>query len=331
MTVTDASSPLVSPRVHRVVLAIVTLAGGLGVLASWFFITIAIPLAALAAVAIGAGVGLLLEQRWGRLLAIVVALGVGALALASWRFWPLLYTFYALWVLTRRWGESALTEEEDRGHEGSKEDLDPLEAASWLREMEGEDSRLQARVHGLTWMLWGVVASAIFLTYAYAARTLTVETYGLPPMSFGFLWVPWAVLGLLLTWFLWRSVGFVIPDRALTGRELAVHAGLFLVATAGLAYAAIGAGLLIYPPILALAGVGLVTSGLGVRSALAGDRVEGWFQALVGVVLIAVAVSEPFLLAGPPSYGELSRVALWNTFASAIGLTLVGLVRVLRS
>lgn len=213
----------------------------------------------------------------------------------------------------------------------TNEQLTPVEAAAAIREMERVGDTLQARIHGLTWMFWGLVAPAIFLSYSYAARYEEATGHtGIAPW-FGLLWVPWSALGLLFTILLWRSVGFVHPGRTVRPREFAIHAVLVLVATIGLVLVGFKIGDVFYPPTLVLTGIGLVTAMLGARAAFARGAVEGIVQAVIGVALIAFAVTEAFVLAGPLTLIGLSQAALWNAFASAIGLGGVGLFRILRS
>lgn len=209
--------------------------------------------------------------------------------------------------------------------------LTALEAAQVMRDMDRMDERLQARIHGLTWMVWGLVAPAIFMTYAFAATDIADLPSDAHVPWFGILWLPWAVVGLVLTVLLWRSVGFVLPGKGLTGRELALHAGFFLVGTIGLVILSIVAELPVYPPTIVLTGIGLVTAVLGTRDAFAGNVWEGTVQAAVGALLMGVAVAEGVVLAGPPSFTSLATAAFWNVFASGAALGGIGLLRVLRS
>lgn len=209
--------------------------------------------------------------------------------------------------------------------------LTALEAAQVMRDMDRIDERLQARVHGLTWMVWGLVAPAIFMTYAFAATRVADLPIDAHVPWFGLLWAPWAVLGLVFTALLWRSVGFVLPGKGIAGRELALHAGFFLAATIGLVVLAIVTDLPVYPPTIVLTGIGLVTTVLGTRDAFAGNAREGTFQAAVGALLMGFAVFEAIVLAGPSSVTTLATASFWNVFASAAGLGAIGLFRVLRS
>lgn len=214
------------------------------------------------------------------------------------------------------------------------ENLSPVEAAAAIGEMERVADIVQARIHGLTWMFWGIVAPAIFVTYSYAAsyeaRSLAETAHGVPAW-FGLLWLPWSAVGLAFTVFLWRSVGFVSPGRAIRAREIAIHALLVVSATIGLVIVGFKIGEVLYPPTIVLTGIGLVTAMLGARAAFARGPMDGVVQVVIGLLLIAFAVMEAFILAGPLTLTGLSQAALWNAFASAVGLGGLGLYRILRS
>src|SRR5439155_15344138 len=86
---------------------------------------------------------------------------------------------------------------------------------------------LARRTAGLTWMIWGVVAPAIFVTYSLAG--LVVAQDPAAARLFPILWIPWAGLGLLTTASLWRSVGLVIPVDRTRGARRARAAAILSV------------------------------------------------------------------------------------------------------
>lgn len=129
---TRASNSGIPPATHVRIVAIVSIVGGAAVLIGGLFVGLGLGLGALAgtvwmgpwgwllpgvvgsligliiAVAlliagasIGGGVGLLLEAEWGRVVTLIVAVGVGVFAVATLTFLPLAYALYALWVLTQ--------------------------------------------------------------------------------------------------------------------------------------------------------------------------------------------------------------------------------------
>lgn len=210
-----------------------------------------------------------------------------------------------------------------------REGLTPVQAAAAIREMEGMDEVLKARVHGLTWLFWAVVSPAIFLTYAFAAAVVHPSHEA---RWLGLLWMPWAAVGLTFTLLLWRSIGFVLPGARLGVREVSLHAALFLLATVGLVIASFWTGFDVYPPIVVLLGIGLATSVLGVREAVAArGRSEAIAQTVIGVALMAFAVSEAGVLGSGLSLAGLSQAALWNAGASGVALAGIGILRVMRA
>src|SRR5213594_2592588 len=125
-------------------------------------------------------------------------------------------------------------------HEG--EGLTPQAAVAEIRRIEGLHGALARRASGLTWMIWGIVAPAIFISYA-----LLTILVGFPGDGNGYhalwilfpvLWVPWAALGFVATATLWRSVGLVIPRRSTQMRE-GVFTGAIIVGIIFAGFAAI--------------------------------------------------------------------------------------------
>src|SRR5207244_11074095 len=101
-------------------------------------------------------------------------------------------------------------------HEG--EGLTPQAAVVEIRRIEGLHGALARRASGLTWMIWGIVAPAIFVSYALLGILVGFPSDGdgshALRVLFPVLWAPWAAIGLVATATLWRSVGLVIPRRS---------------------------------------------------------------------------------------------------------------------
>ncbi|HUR60931.1 MAG TPA: hypothetical protein VM286_01020 [Candidatus Thermoplasmatota archaeon] len=76
--------------------------------------------------------------------------------------------------------------------------LSATDAARALRDLESFEEGLSSRVGGLTCMVWGIVSAAIFVTYGLVLATATSGWF------LAVLWVPWVVLGVVLTTALWR-------------------------------------------------------------------------------------------------------------------------------
>lgn len=90
----------------------------------------------------------------------------------------------------------------------SREEL--TEAVQRIDEALDEETSLRTRTEGLTWILWGLVTLSMVLSFDAAAWIHG----GLPPLWGPFLWVPWVVLGAVLTGVLWRSAALSRPELA---------------------------------------------------------------------------------------------------------------------
>src|SRR2546428_798747 len=106
-------------------------------------------------------------------------------------------------------------------HEG--EGLTPQAAVAEIRRIESLHGALARRASGLTWMIWGIVAPAIFISYALLGILV-----GFPGNNNGYhalwvlfpvLWAPWAAIGLVATATLWRSVGLLLGGEILLARQ----------------------------------------------------------------------------------------------------------------
>lgn len=75
--------------------------------------------------------------------------------------------------------------------------LSPQQAVQALADIARHEDRLTSRVGALTGMVWGIVAAAIFTTYAVAAD---LE----PRWLLSFLWAPWTVAGVLVSVSAWK-------------------------------------------------------------------------------------------------------------------------------
>src|SRR5207244_3677164 len=97
-------------------------------------------------------------------------------------------------------------------HEGER--LTAHAAVAEIRRIEGLHGALARRASGLTWMIWGIVAPAIFVSYALLGILVGFPSdgdgYHALRFLFPALWAPWAAIGLVATATLWRSVGLVI-------------------------------------------------------------------------------------------------------------------------
>jgi len=202
-------------------------------------------------------------------------------------------------------------------HEGER--LTPHAAVAEIRRIEGLHGALARRASGLTWMIWGIVAPANFVSYALLA--ILVGTYHSLALLFPLLWIPWAAVGITATATLWRSVGLVIPRRSaqrwegvLTG---AIIVGIVFTGFAAIAVAKVRVAEFAW--VLMAQGIGVVTVGLlGLNC---NDATERRLWILGGILLAAVALVGSLLLGG-----DILLARQWFTLISPLtsGLVLFG-------
>jgi len=104
-------------------------------------------------------------------------------------------------------------------------ELTPLEAARAVAQAERWDRTLARRTEGAIWMVWGIVVSAMFVSYGYAASSHVAD------WVFATLWAPWTAAGILTTIALQRIVRAHAPAPAPV-RERRVLVGVAVVALA---------------------------------------------------------------------------------------------------
>lgn len=180
------------------------------------------------------------------------------------------------------------------------EALTPEGALATIDRAVRVESALRRRTEGLTWMVWGIVTGATFLSYD-AAGDWFGDDGGWPAWA-GFLWVGWLAVGAVFTFALWRTaavaepmptrrpggavaavawvaagfVGFALVFWAFPGR---LSDGMTFLVGIGLAWALLGAVNLhnATPTGRAVcAGIGLVVSALGVVASIAMGPAPGW-------------------------------------------------------
>ncbi len=198
-------------------------------------------------------------------------------------------------------------------HEG--ESLTPQAAVAEIRRIERLHGALARRASALTWMIWGLVAPAIFVSYNLLAFVVA-ETHAAAAL-FPLLWMPWAALGIVATATLWRSVGLVIPIRTARLRE-GIVTGAMIV---GLIFAGFAAIAVTHAPIVATAWVllalGLALTTVGLLGINSNDATERRLWIVEGILLVATALAGSLLLVGnAPAASQL--FALVSPLASAL-------------
>jgi len=196
--------------------------------------------------------------------------------------------------------------------------MSALEAARAIRETEGIDQVLKRRTSGVMWMLWGLLAPAIFMTFGFATNAAGTHARWL-----ALLWMPWAALGILLTAMLWRSVRLVMPSATQRPRrEIAWHIVIFLFVVVGGAWSVLLLHLPVRPPAVALAGLGVVSMVFGLTGILTVDALERRVRFVTGALLVvcgvgAIALSLPlnavFVLGAASTCAMFFGSGLWQT------------------
>src|SRR3989442_1734001 len=168
--------------------------------------------------------------------------------------------------------------------------------------IEGLHGALARRASGLTWMIWGIVAPAIFISYALLGILVGFpgngNGYHALSVLFPVLWAPWAAIGLVATATLWRSVGLVIPRRSAQMRE-GLLTGAIIV---GIIFAGFAAIAVTKVPVVEFAwvlmaqGIGVVTVGL--MGFNCNDATERRLRILRGILFVAAALAGSLLLRG---------------------------------
>lgn len=204
-------------------------------------------------------------------------------------------------------------------------DLDAREAAETIDGLQSVDDALARRTAGVTWMIWGLVAPAIFVTYAAFGSALRGTS--LSALQ-GLLWAPWALLGSVATWAAWETAGTARPElQGGTGR-LVGGVLLFLVAifvALGLGSAA-GVAPGVGEDLVVLAGLGGGALVAGVVGFPAPEREARRLYLASGAFMVLVAGVGMFALAGLPRGTAAVAGAGLASVTSALALFLPGLV-----
>jgi hypothetical protein len=87
------------------------------------------------------------------------------------------------------------------------------QALSALRDLEGFEEGLTARVGALTGMVWGVVSAGIFVSYGLATQGDIHNWLML------FLWLPWAAAGTAITSAVWKLHAVTLRGPKAKGRS----------------------------------------------------------------------------------------------------------------
>lgn len=158
--------------------------------------------------------------------------------------------------------------------------MTPQAAARVLADAAGFERSLARRTHGLTFMVWGIASSGMFVSYGFAAVMDAVW------WVFAFLWMPWVFLGVITTSALWRSAALARPDVGIKWADRREWTRVLLV---GLGVSAVF--FLAQPdgPVLPLALLGATYCVFGAFNVFRAHAVERRDTILAGVLMLAVA------------------------------------------
>ena len=108
--------------------------------------------------------------------------------------------------------------------------LTPDEAARVFADAQRWQRSLARRTEGITWMVWGAITPAIFMTLGF------LTSLNAPAWAVVLGWTPWLVVGYLITFAVWRSAALTRPREvrapgweAYVAKSLAVAALVLLL------------------------------------------------------------------------------------------------------
>ena len=163
--------------------------------------------------------------------------------------------------------------------------LTPQQAAQALADIARLEEGLHARAGALTGVVWGLVSAGIFVTYGLAAQSGAVAHTLMP-----FLWLPWTLVGILLTVALWHLLALSRREpshpRVALGWVLATSAA-FVVAMLGLYLLDLHDGAFVYMTAVN----GFVALGILVKLSADAGRLASIPLLLAGLAMLAGAVA----------------------------------------
>ncbi len=179
------------------------------------------------------------------------------------------------------------------------ERLTTQDAANEIARMEGLHGALARRTAGMVWMVWGIVAPAIFMTYSFVFHTLPTGSFAGVWWILPLLWIPWAAMGLVATTTLWRSAALVLPrDRTRSGSQYVVTGAVIV----GLIVIGMAVIHILVAPIAelawALTAIGIGVTLLAILGVNINDATERRMWIVGGVLLTAIALLGSLVFVG---------------------------------
>lgn len=195
--------------------------------------------------------------------------------------------------------------------------LSATEALATVARATQAEASLRSRTEGVTWMVWGLVTAAIFLSFDAAS-----PLYELPATPFwaDFLWVPWVAAGSLVTAAVWRTA-------ALGGGMRAEGPGAFLATGAWVVAGVVGFAVVFWvldgvgnPDLDFLAGLGFAWLLMGAANPLRLTRGGRFVAMATGAVFVLASFA--FVLLAPdasPGAAEAFRAGLAGVVPLGLG------------
>ncbi len=169
--------------------------------------------------------------------------------------------------------------------------LTPQAAAAEITRIEHLHGALARRTAGIVWMVWGIVAPAIFMTYSFVFHAFPGQDFAGFYWLLPLLWIPWAAMGLVATNTLWHSAALVLPrDRTRSGRQYIVTGAVIV----GLIVVGMAVIHVLVAPIAelawALTAIGIGVTLLAILGININDATERRMWIVGGVLLTAIAL-----------------------------------------
>ncbi len=177
--------------------------------------------------------------------------------------------------------------------------LTPQAAAAEITRIEHLHGALARRTAGMVWMVWGIVAPAIFMTYSFVFHAVPGGSFAGIWWILPLLWIPWAAMGLAATSTLWRSAALVLPrDRTRSGSQYIVTGAVIV----GLIVVGMGVIHILVAPIAelawALTAIGIGVTLLAVLGININDATERRMWIVGGILLVATALLGSLVFVG---------------------------------
>lgn len=198
------------------------------------------------------------------------------------------------------------------------ERLTPQAAAVEISRIEGLHGALARRTAGMVWMVWGIVAPAIFMTYSLVFHAFPGQGFGGFYWILPFLWIPWAAMGLVATTTLWHSAALVLPrDRTRPGSQYVVTGAVIV----GLIVIGMIVIHVLVAPVAelawALTAIGIGVTLLAILGININDATERRMWIVGGILLVATALAGSLAFVGSLAAAR-DAFAILSPLASAL-------------